>query len=149
MTTTITKRFFVKYLPVPGPVQVGFIWDTRIYSTHENQIVEILEVDKYGNYRSKNGSYSATYVGAFPAKLFVCDRNIQAGDRVIDLYGGETWSEWTVKPSDAGNPCNLKECYKPIGQIDPTATHIGPGMELDEAELETIPFVTTHNPNKQ
>lgn len=135
------KKYFAKYLPVPGEIGSGDMFQFPGMS-----IKECLGTD----------DGLVWYESAYPdvSESASCDPGdcqrmvmhlmgavgIQAGDKVLDRYGypdkrspkEEKW--WTVGVMDIGNPCNLKECYKVIGLISPEATWVKEGDEFEEEE---------------
>jgi len=116
------KKYFVKYLPVEGEINPND-W----------------MIDSYGNIfkcKSKEGNKILgtaylTYVEGEPrkVKLFLCSRDIQVGDKVLD----EEFCDWIVEENDLKN---LSLLTKVIGEISKDAIWVKEGDEFNEDEIE-------------
>lgn len=141
----MSKLFFAKYLPVEGnELNKGEYW------LHPKGVVF---------------PYSETYLKAFNAlktvgkaqkvKLFLCSRDIQVDDEVINLFGHASFNlkgkyiadsdlEDTcyIQTKNGGEQCVKSHWIKVIGEISPEATWVKDGDEFNEYQLwcKNIPF---------
>jgi hypothetical protein len=110
----MSKLFFTKYLPIEG----------EIAKYGEKVIDESGDVSVY-----KYSELNTTHGNLKKTKLFLCSRDIEVGDKVLD----EEFCEWIVQDSD------LKALYlltKVIGEISPEATWVKEGDEFDEEQIQ-------------
>lgn len=124
----MSKKYFAKYLPVEGEIkEVG---DVALYPNgfSETASSETLS-DLIGNTACKK------------AKLFLCSRDIQVGDKFIfddDLLAGpfEVISKETkISAGQAPIDSIQGKGFKIIGEISPDATWVKEGDEFDEEDI--------------
>jgi len=111
------KQYFAKYLPVEGGIKEGDII-LDIFSQYSKA--------HKSNLQSRNPP-KVKY------KLFLCSRDIQVGDKVLD----EEFCDWIVQEND------LKALHlltKVIGEISPDARWVKEGDEFD-ADTEVMPIL--------
>ena len=149
------KQYFAKYLPVEGEIKEG-------------DMMLLIEPHPSGQLRKchyivNNGIYDQLMIDAKEdkgwgfckrdevkkAKLFLCSRDKQVGDKVINPESLEQ-VDFTIadKTHFNGNyeGCILVEnphgtydsekIYKVVGEISPEATWVKEGDEFDEEEIE-------------
>lgn len=130
----MNKLYFAKYLPAKGEIkdgQLGISVNGALYTHHEHLGKE------YGK----------------PVKLFLCSRDIQVGDRVINESIRSKFDEFTVVERPEGynldfhigiytdgtlmkEPAYLGSPFKIIGAISPDALgYVKEGDEFDEEEI--------------
>jgi hypothetical protein len=126
-------KYFTKYLPVEGEIKMG----DKFYE-------EGLGI---GTRTNKKGVYDFQKV-----KLFLCSRDIQVGDKVIDT--DEYNSVLTVVEGDAKTQLGLPDdqvtvlvgrtlgCLKVIGEISSKAYWVKEGDEFqdDQVKLSSYPL---------
>ncbi len=130
------KQYFAKYLPVEGEIkeeEIGISINNATYTHHDH-----LGKD-YGK----------------PAKLFLCSRDIQVGDK--DYYyidstqnnkiekAPDYWDIINIKPEPNGHVAVIfnnnaflwiEEVFKVVGEISPEAIWVKEGDEFDKDEVE-------------
>lgn len=115
-------KYFTKYLPVEGKVEMGdYFIDTGVMSNGT----------LIGKRANKEGVYDYQKV-----KLFLCSMDIQVGDTCI-------LPDWPkqkkVTDSDDAIYFSKQGGYKVIGEISPEAlSFVKEGQEFDEREIEFI-----------
>lgn len=118
-------KYFAKYLPVEGEIKEG-----DMFSVNGFVGPTILKADK--------DIPITAGVGIKKVKLFLCSRDIQVGDTVIDQVGRkwENMEECFVITSRGWNELHPKQpCYKVIGEISQEATWVKEGDEFDGYEV--------------
>lgn len=119
------KNYFCKYLPVGEKVVPGD-W-MKIHCT--GKVVQCTGFD--GPKPSYNNDRCVTRPGDHTrVKLFLCSRDIQVGDKVIDSIDGK---EYEVKSGFLP-----PEMVKVIGEISSEATWVKEGDEFDEIRYECL-----------
>jgi hypothetical protein len=115
-------KYFAKYLPVEGKIETG-----DLYMNHK--MGNIILPRSYGN---KDESYE----GFQKVKLFLCSRDIQVGDTVInpDTLLKEVYSEEDRQYYASFN--GKSPYFKVIGEISPEATWVQEGMEFREEDVK-------------
>lgn len=108
------KTYFAKYLPVEGDIKIG----DKFYE-------EGLGI---GTRVGKKGIYDFQKV-----KLFLCSRDIQVGDEVMDSTG-TLKAKLDIQPQP--NEIASGKYIKVIGEISPEATWVKEGDEFDEDEVQ-------------
>lgn len=106
------KPFFAKYIAVEGEIKEGDKYIHPLTGRLETAI-------------HVHGSKTHPYQ---PIKLFLCSRDIQVGDKVINQLG----EEFVIKDGGDLVSAKLNKCYKVIGEISPEATWVKEGDEFDE-----------------
>lgn len=141
----MSKPYFAKYLPVPGEIGSGDMFQFPGMSIKECLGTDDGLVWYESAYPDVSESASCAPGDCQRMVMHLMGAvGIQAGDKVLDRYGypdkrspkEEKW--WTVGVMDIGNPCNLKECYKVIGPISPAARWVKEGDEFDEEQLQRM-----------
>jgi hypothetical protein len=138
------KTFFTRYFPVPGEkIGYGEKYFNKVFFENQERkrhAIHIRTRDKTNDDVFKgNDQY---YV---KAKLFLCSRDIQVGDK-IQCIGWRPYDCEFVKEFPNGNiqiklpdgqlhTTDYKEVYKVIGEISPDATWVKEGAEFDEKQL--------------
>lgn len=121
-----TKKYFTKYLPVEGEIEEkdhspvmrnGKI--TFLNLKGRMEALHSLIGYKEGNYK--------------PAKLFLCSRDKEVGDTLMDNEG-KTF-EYTQSMAET---CSTEDCIKVIGEVSPNA--LGYVREEQEFEEEDTKF---------
>lgn len=105
------KKYFTKYLPVEGEIKNG-----DKYVTEDG----ILRDTTYQTEDGRGGTIDRTHDKK--VKLFLCSRDIQVGDKVIDSIDGK---EYEVKSGFLP-----PEMVKVIGEISPEAKWVKEGDEF-------------------
>ncbi len=125
------KNYFCKYLPVEGEIKDGGKYWNRQWQKADDVVGDIhVKVLQNGNFQ--------------PAKLFLCSRDIQVGDKVtVEGFHSEAWFSIvaTLSYITESNQVCLEEAlkrssYKVIGEISPEATWVKEGDEFEEKQLE-------------
>jgi hypothetical protein len=130
------KTYFAKYLPVEGEIKEGdyFIRSkcNTIMHAGDISITEKANLLKYPK-----------------AKLFLCSRDIQVGDRVwnqdsgygevkeIDIEGETLGVKYDLQDYEVEE--DFKYIVKVIGEISPEAKWVKEGDEFDEGEVFNSP----------
>jgi hypothetical protein len=112
------SKYFAKYLPVGGEI-------------------------KEGNTSLKNGirffhhrvSQSDTFEGHQKVKLFLCSRDIQVGDEMTPIFGGNTF---TVTEKSLIAIITSETSAKVIGEISPGATWVKEGDEFERNDFRVL-----------
>jgi hypothetical protein len=113
------KQYFAKYLPVEGEIKEGDI---------------VIGMDGIFEYKGKMNLPDVQLPKK--VKLFLCSRNIQVGDKVLDIRTN-TWKEvnnscgvelYKQKPNDIQ--------FKVIGEISPNAKWVKEGDEFEENDWD-------------
>jgi hypothetical protein len=129
------KKYVAKLLPAEGEIKEG---DSFLYT--EDNSISIAEKDNEDlpdmNILNSCSSYQKV-------ELFLCSRDIQAGDKVITEGLLE---EREVKYIDKngtlfftnGDDCDSIHCCKKIGKVSPDAVWVKDGMEFDEEDVAVI-----------
>ncbi len=134
---------FAKYLTVEGEIEVPCI----VLETLTNGKTELFQVDNFNDINLETQKL---------AKLFLCSRDIQVGDKVqknpsnwlisdFDSWGRgdglaevlEIIDDSTIDVRWEGGRCyeTPNEVLKVIGEISPKAVWVTEGMEFDEDEI--------------
>lgn len=147
----MSKKYFVKYLPVDGKVEAG---DMCMYYCSDGIQVARYTYEKKGQLYIIHGDIRIEYNGEKKAKLFLCSRDIQVGDKniwlIVDnlLFKGVT----AAKLNEHGVLCttieNAKDTpidinpgdFKSIGEISPDVVWINEREEFDENQIEFTLF---------
>jgi hypothetical protein len=111
------KPYFVKGLEIEGELIEGGLAVNKIPGADHSFIIE------------SNRNYPST---VRPAKLFLCSRDIQVGDK---WYKNGVEQQDTFIEEDAfpmGDYASSLNSYKVIGEISPEATWVKEGDEFDE-----------------
>jgi hypothetical protein len=120
------KPYFVKHLPVEGEVKHGdLFFFTKEQGERQPDIAGKVGKANFDGY-AVDKYY---YLDNKKAKLFLCSRDIQVGDKVLD----EEFCEWTVVESDLKNPDVLT---KVMGEISSEAKWVKEGDEFDESQIQ-------------
>lgn len=141
------KQYFAKYLPIEGRPEEGD-W---VLSSHKDPNLGPGLYHLIGKEWEEYKRDSKWYPGK-KAELFLCDKNMQIGDKVIherEWKGTITNSNYNDQPevevewsgaekTTACSRTSLKYLYKSIGHISPDATWIKDGDEFDEDEIKWI-----------
>lgn len=119
------KKYFTKYIPVEGEMQVG-------------DIVHDTNIDDYYPYGMYLDAGIEIKKGLRRVKLFLCSRDIQVGDNV--KYQGEDW-EVPITVSDHIRLIKWikggdETIFKVIGEISPDNVWVTEGMEFDEDQIQ-------------
>lgn len=133
------KTYFAKYLPVEGEINIGDKYFTKQGKLHSLGI-------------KPNSEMLNPEESLAKAKLFLCSRDIQIGDKVkLQLIPNKTkWLDGKVIeiPTDTvliklkndfiiiTNPDSW--CFKVIGEISPEATWVKEGDEFDESVVQIM-----------
>lgn len=123
------KQYFAKYLPVEGEIKEGDTY--RVKGTEK-----ILVANKY--FKEMDQSLLEK------VKLFLCSRDIQAGDEYYFLPNPIYYSEnkQTYKRLDQKlveeNPLLPRFMYKVIGEISPEATWVREGDKFDLTDFNPL-----------
>jgi hypothetical protein len=123
--------FFAKYLPEDSNMLTvgGMYWNKQHNKADLVSSSFHLEVLKNGNFQ--------------PAKLFLCSRDIQVGDREIYTPTGIKL-EHEVKFEDMATVASKEGWFKVIGEISPDALpYVKEGQEFDDNMVE---FYISENP---
>jgi hypothetical protein len=136
----LNKPYFTKYLPVEGEIK-------QFDKVLINGGIDIVErypfVDPYiweGGYNillAQQGTQRVENVKL--AKLFLCSRDIQVGDKFrTDIFDGESTCTG-VKDGFVYNGSSVRvsigNCFKVVGEVSPKAIWVKEGMEFDEEEI--------------
>ena len=134
---------FAKYLSVEGEIEVPCI----VLETLTNGKTELFQIDNFNDINLETQKL---------AKLFLCSRDIQVGDKVqknpsnwlisdFDSWGRgdglaevlEIIDDSTIDVRWEGGRCyeTPNEVLKVIGEISPDAVWVTEGMEFDDDEL--------------
>ncbi len=131
------KKYFSKYLPVDGDIQVGdSILDPN------NNVYKCTRIDNiYLNCSGYNGLVRISRCKK--VKLFLCSRDIQVGDTLI-----KNGIEYLAHSRPDGVPfigyynkdwCYLdNDCFKVLGEISPEATWVKEGDEFEEDDWQFV-----------
>lgn len=112
------KTYFTKYLPVEGEIKEG----DKVFNTF-GEIVVTSDGHKY----IKEWKL---------AKLFLCSRDIQIGDKVE--ISDSLSKYWDLESENDVRIAKDKGFYKVIGEVSPEATWITEGMEFDRNDFQMI-----------
>lgn len=125
------KPYFAKYLPVEGEVEIG-----DLFFSFSGKVVECLDNEGDILYGPMNG-FLKTNIGnkkSRRAKLFLCSRDVQVGDKVRCGDDAPSAPEHTVKFL---TECKANECYKVIGEISKDALQgVKEGDEFEESDVQ-------------
>lgn len=133
------KEFFAKYLPVPGEIKES---DRAFWNVQTNRVfAPSLDEKNIGNWKSLLRKVRTAQHR--PVKLFLCTRNIQVGDEVMDINSNQTFIVGNIKGDEVydkkDNWVRLKKnCIKVIGEISPKATWVTEGDEFDKNEINIV-----------
>lgn len=119
-------KFFAKYLPVEGEINIG----------------DYVQYEGFTHYVSK------AVLESYPTevekvKLFLCSRDIQVGDEIYTddpFWPQFTKLQYEQENKDMDEP-RTTECFKVIGEISPNAIWVKEGDEFDYPNECTIPMV--------
>ncbi len=156
------SKYFAKYLPVEGgkPSQIPAGKNVPVMRDGKITFFQLETSEKMGKFMALEGYKKGSYL---PAKLFLCSRDIQVGDKVYACNGGifknykieefiiiekpiEYKGEWIGEFVNPEDEITLKGKaklgwssiylpYKVIGEMSPDATWVKEGDEFDEDEL--------------
>lgn len=114
-------KYFAKYLPVEGEIKEG---QTGISVNNAT----------YTHYEHLGKDYGK------PAKLFLCSRDIQIGDKVFGLLLDKSgYKEHTLTNSTDEVKLAIESGdFKVIGEISPEATWVKEGDEFEQYEVAII-----------
>lgn len=148
-------KLFAKYRPVEGEIKKGDnFWIKNVKG--KNSLFEKVEPHPEWKILEEDGLHlSAKKVGTelvmtvaitecTKVKLFLCSRDIQVGDKVLDKNGKE-WETAELQKDFFDNKKQALESglYKVIGEISPEATWVKEGDEFDEEDVQ-IKYHTIH-----
>ena len=133
------KKYSAQYVPVPGEIKYGDKYINKVFKLTDYYKDGKGKYETCGDYlvetRKPHQTGTRTFSGRDEYKskvqLFLCSRDIQVGDKVLD----EDYCEWIVVESDLKN---LNPLTKVIGQISPQATWVKAGDEFDEDEVRLM-----------
>lgn len=153
------KQFFAKYLPVEGEAQdIGDCFEIEKNSIckiigNTNSNYRFKTIGLTGFFKDKKGDYNL--IGNHKkVKLFLCSRDIQIGDKVLDQDNDEgivkdcsDLHNIHIEYINGGSSliCNLANCidkeqegiqycFKVIGELSPKAIWIKEGDEFDDMD---------------
>lgn len=147
-------KYFAKYLPVEGPAQEGWcFYKGELLNAWRCDAHDITWCTIKGQFLAPGESYGyADCEELKTAKLFLCSRDIQVGDKVkvprtkdnfdnnnFDIEGTINSvgnNEVSVKIDDYFSPFPKNYCIKVIGSILSAATWVREGDEFEEDEVE-------------
>ena len=136
------KPYFTKYLPVEGEIKEGDkVWDSNF-----NRVRNIKYVSKeLADFSNKTGNKKA--------KLSLCSRDIQVGDRVYYTPSNKSLNppkegfytvNFTNPPlvsfTDTRGVVDRDLCIKVIGEVSPEATWVKEGMEFDKEQIKVVGY---------
>ena len=134
------KEFFAKYLPVPGEIKES---DRAFWNVQTNRVfAPSLDEKNIGNWKSLLRKVRTAQHR--PVKLFLCTRNIQVGDEVMDINSNQTFIVGNIKGDEVydkkDNWVRLKKnCIKVIGEISPEAlSYVKDEDEFDKDEINIV-----------
>ena len=117
----MSKLYFAKFLAVEGEIKEGDI----ILQYQHNK----------GKYRRGIASSGKYINGERKVKLFLCSRDIQAGDTVTDGKGN--YNRVDNNPNITGLEIASRQgWFKVIGEISPDAIWVKDGDEFDRNDFE-------------
>ncbi len=127
------SKYFTKYLPVEGEIKEG---DTVAWDCNNNLLVGITG--------TQNSIKTLKDDGYQSAKLFLCSRDIEIGDRLYPLEGAEDQHEGAEMTCLQDVVVFKKnKAFKVIGEISREATWVKEGDEFDKDEI----YLSGHGPN--
>lgn len=119
-------NFFAKYLPVEGEIKKG---DYYIDNSLGKNTIHLCR-------STPSEDLNSTDLICKKVKLFLCSRDIKAGDKVI--YNNK---EYEVTSDSLITVKNNKNTYKVIGEISPEATWVKEDDEFDKGEIKVEPEI--------
>lgn len=139
------KKYFTKYLPVEGEIKEG----DKTFECNGNLLPHTI---------SKDELLFAIAQGDKKAKLFLCSRDIQVGNKVKVTKDSIHWFDDVVtdivekgyftdsqEGAGSGYFYTSNQIFKVIGEISPEAVWVKEGDEFDEDEIEQIIKTFTWN----
>ena len=120
----MSKLYFAKYLPVEGEIKEN---DTFLEHGISYRLLSKRKDDWVICTRNLEKQFADVCKDPKKSKLFLCSRDIQVGDKVIDSTDGK---EYEVKEGLLS-----PEMVKVIGEISPDATWVKEGDEFDKEQL--------------
>ena len=132
------KKFYAKYLPVDGEINVGDTFHSKWRSEHK--FVHHVTVGSITDdlYISENGTPYSKSDATSKVKLFICSRDIQVG--------GEFYAIDMSKQIAKENYEKLDHDFKVIGEVSPEAIWVKNGDEFDTEELSFRMIPDTPSP---
>lgn len=136
-------KYFAKYLPVEGEIKET---DTHFFNVKDNKLWS------FKNHKHENViELQEVYVDEYKrAKLFLCSRDIQVGDKIRYFENPFVEVEWTkhidFSKSNTYTGADKPDAFKVIGEVSPDAlSYVKEGDEFDEGQVNIIlgyPIVT-------
>lgn len=121
------KQYFLKYLPIEGEIKYG-----DYYLNHKvNHIAQ-----------RTDGSMDKSYIGFKKVKLFLCNKEIQVGDKFNNTeipnkeYIADVVNEKDIECYKHDCFIPRRYCYKTIGEISQDALWVKESDEFDEDEVQ-------------
>lgn len=136
------KTYFVKYLPVKGEIEEGELCESHqtIFSNnHSKQYIKESwhEIVTYSKHGIKTSSRYDT-IELQKVKLFLCSRDIQIGDKVMQLHPNSKVKQPIYPEGEYILEKYTESTFKVIGKISPGATWIKEGDEFDREDVQSL-----------
>lgn len=139
----MSKKYFAEYIPVEGEIKEH----SMVFA--DGKLGTVVYASKYGigyevEFPDERNVFPFTPEYIKPAKLCLCSRDIQIGDKVIGshkiegVYFGKSQSgDFIINWEDGNTVCGLHDpdAFKVIGKISPDAIWVTRGMEFDEDDV--------------
>ncbi len=124
------KLYFTKYLPVEGDIKIGDTFFTRHF--------------RLGECVSEEQSVGLKEKDAKLAKLFLCSRDIQVGDKLTG-WSNKTYHIAIEEDIELFKNAGVTDdIFKVIGEISPDAIWVKEGDEFEEEDLQGILYRLNH-----
>lgn len=127
-----TKTYFAKYLPVEGEMKEGGKYITNcgnVYNADKESIEAHKELEKSQGKKVINDYFK-------PVKLFLCSRDIQVGDKVVqDKEKPFNPDSLAVIDKEHLEMHKMYGHFKVIGEVSPDAIWVTENMEFGEESV--------------